>query len=520
MWIWTGDPQHAESALPTDIPWLHDEKWRGTHGYMDIAANYMLLKENVLDLTHFGYVHRTTFKILDWDRSPDVKVENNQVEFNLAFSPRPLAPIFAEITGFGAKPIARVNWGRYLSPALQHAGQDFTDPEPAPGSRDKVSFRVLHATTPVNPSRMHYFWFFAFDLPLTEAQIEKVRALTVVGFAEDDAMISAVQQMMELDPEAPSTRKSWSPPIDPPSRRGARSKGSLSNLALAESEVATRAMTPATLDIDPFSREFLAAPHAFHPVLRDAGPVIWLLKYQIWGVARHAEVSAALQNWEVFCSGRGGGLSDFAKEPPWRPPSIILEADPPLHTRTRSVLAKVLSRPALQSLRERMEQQAEQLLDEVLRERSFDAVPALSQAFPLRVFPDAVGVIRDGREHLLPYGDMAFNAFGPRNEIFEQAMKRAGEVSGWIVAQCRRSALDAHGFGAQIYAEADAGVISEEEAGMLVRSLLTAGLDTTIQGIAHSLAAFSNFPDQWRVLREKPSLTRNAFEEAIRFALP
>ena len=279
-------------------------------------------------------------------------------------------------------------------------------------------------------------------------------------------------------------------------------------------------MTPATLDIDPFSREFLAAPHAFHPVLRDAGPVIWLLKYQIWGVARHAEVSAALQNWEVFCSGRGGGLSDFAKEPPWRPPSIILEADPPLHTQTRSVLAKVLSRPALQSLRERMEQQAEQLLDEVLRERSFDAVPALSQAFPLRVFPDAVGVIRDGREHLLPYGDMAFNAFGPRNEIFEQAMKRAGEVSGWIVAQCRRSALDAHGFGAQIYAEADAGVISEEEAGMLVRSLLTAGLDTTIQGIAHSLAAFSNFPDQWRVLREKPSLTRNAFEEAIRFASP
>ena len=200
VWIWTGDPQHAESALPPDIPWLHDEKWRGTHGYMDIAANYMLLKENVLDLTHFGYVHRATFKILDWDRAPDVKVENNQVEFNLAFPPGPLAPIFAELTGFGSKPIARVNWGRYLSPALQHAGQDFTDPEPAPGSRDKVSFRVLHATTPVNPSRMHYFWFFAFDLPLTEAQIEKVRALTIVGFAEDDAMISAVQQMMELDP--------------------------------------------------------------------------------------------------------------------------------------------------------------------------------------------------------------------------------------------------------------------------------------------------------------------------------
>lgn len=87
VWIWTGDPQHAESALPTDIPWLHDEKWRGTHGYMDIAANYMLLKENVLDLTHFGYVHRTTFKILDWDRSPDVKVENNRSSSISLFRP-------------------------------------------------------------------------------------------------------------------------------------------------------------------------------------------------------------------------------------------------------------------------------------------------------------------------------------------------------------------------------------------------------------------------------------------------
>ena len=279
-------------------------------------------------------------------------------------------------------------------------------------------------------------------------------------------------------------------------------------------------MTKIELDVDPFSREFLTAPHTFHPQLRDAGTVIWLSKYQIWGVARHAEVSAALQNWEVFCSGRGGGLTDFAKEPAWRPPSIILEADPPLHTRTRSILAKVLSRPVLQSLRERMEQQAEQLLDEVLSEQSFDAVPALSQAFPLRVFPDAVGLIREGRENLLPYGDMAFNGFGPRNEFFEQAMKRAAEVSGWIVAQCRRQALDAHGFGAQVYAEVDAGVISDEEAGLLVRSLLTAGLDTTIQGIAHLLASFAEFPDQWRILREKPSLARNAFEEAIRFASP
>lgn len=200
VWIWTGDPALAHTTSPQDIPWLNDAAWTGSSGYMEIAANYMLLKENVLDLTHFGYVHRNTFKILDWNRAPKVRVADDQVEFSLDFPPAPLAPIFAEMTGFGSKPIARVNWGRYLSPALQHAGQDFTDPSPAPGARERVSFRVLHATTPVSPTRMHYFWFFAFDVPLTPEQVERIVELTVRGFKEDDEMISAVQRMIERDP--------------------------------------------------------------------------------------------------------------------------------------------------------------------------------------------------------------------------------------------------------------------------------------------------------------------------------
>jgi vanillate O-demethylase monooxygenase subunit len=200
VWIWTGDPAAASAAHPPDIAWLQSSNWSGSCGYMEIAANYMLLKENVLDLTHFGYVHRKTFKILDWNRAPSVKVEDGHVEFRLEFPPAPLAPMFAEVTGYGSKPIARVNWGRSLSPALHHAGQDFMDPNPLPGAREHVSFRVLHATTPISPTRMHYFWFFAFDLPLSAEQIDRIVALTIAGFKEDDEMICAVQQMIERDP--------------------------------------------------------------------------------------------------------------------------------------------------------------------------------------------------------------------------------------------------------------------------------------------------------------------------------
>ena len=67
-----------------------------------------------------------------------------------------------------------------------------------------------------------------------------------------------------------------------------------------------------TLDLDPFCADFLADPYPGHAQMRDAGPVVWLEKYGIWAMARHAEVSAALSDWQTYCSARGVGLSDFA----------------------------------------------------------------------------------------------------------------------------------------------------------------------------------------------------------------
>src|SRR5258708_19924841 len=98
-----------------------------------------------------------------------------------------------------------------------------------------------------------------------------------------------------------------------------------------------------SLDVDPFSMEFLENPHPSHELLREAGPVVRLDKWSVYAVARYAEVWAVLNDPQTFCSSRGVGLSDFALEKPWRPPSLILEADPPPHTRTRPALTPPLS---------------------------------------------------------------------------------------------------------------------------------------------------------------------------------
>lgn len=53
-----------------------------------------------------------------------------------------------------------------------------------------------------------------------------------------------------------------------------------------------------------------------------------------------------------------------------------------------------------------------------------------------------------------------------------------------------------------------------------MRSLLTAGIDTTVNGLGAAVWALASFPDQWQRLRADPTLARAAFEEAVRLESP
>ncbi len=149
-----------------------------------------------------------------------------------------------------------------------------------------------------------------------------------------------------------------------------------------------------------------------------------------------------------------------------------------------------------------------------------EAVEALAETFPTRVFPNAVGLRQADRRKLVDYGAMVFNALGPDNDLRRNSMAMAPEIVPWITEQCQRGNLDDDGFGATIYAAADNDEITEEEAGMLVRSLLSAGVDTTVTAIGNALWCFANNPDQYELIRQDRKLIRPAFEEVLRYTSP
>ncbi|MDR7154336.1 cytochrome P450 [Sphingobium xenophagum] len=273
----------------------------------------------------------------------------------------------------------------------------------------------------------------------------------------------------------------------------------------------------AIVEIDPFSRDVLADPYAFHPQLRDAGPVVWFPKYGVFGVARYGEVKTVLSDWQTYCSSRGVGLADFAREIPWRTPSLQLERDPPLHAATRGVMNKVVALPRLKSLAPHWKQVAAELVESLAGRRRFDAVQDLAEQFPLRIFPDTLGLLKEGRENLLAYATSTFNAFGPRNDVFLESQVGLDAAQAWIAEACRYENLAPGGWGRDVHdAAAEAG-ISEGERELLVRSFLSAGIDTTINGIGNLLHAFTLHPTEWQKLRSDRSLIKRAFEEGLRW---
>ncbi|WP_216635566.1 cytochrome P450 [Croceicoccus bisphenolivorans] len=178
---------------------------------------------------------------------------------------------------------------------------------------------------------------------------------------------------------------------------------------------------------------------------------------------------------------------------------------------------EVVNLSSLRALRPVWQEHANELVEHAVARGTIDGVDDIAQAFPLRIFPATIGLPAGGEDHLLRYASVAFNAFGPRNHIFENTANAAGPAAEWVAMACERANLNSSGWGAGVYAAADEGRCTESEAGRLVRSLLTAGLDTTINGIGNMLYAFSQNPGQWDKLREEPRLLKRVFDESLRW---
>lgn len=277
------------------------------------------------------------------------------------------------------------------------------------------------------------------------------------------------------------------------------------------------------IDLDPFTEETLRDPDEFHIQLREAGPVAWLARYGIYATGRFETAGEVLSDWKRFTSSRGVGILDFAKaEPWWREKAVLIESDPPRHNEIRALVGRVLAPSSVAAFKDDFTAQAHSLLDRLLDGAEIDAHRDIAEAYPLKVFGDALGIDADRREQLLLFGDMGFNNFGPQNAVLEKAMavgRQAGTVE-WMMQRTRRSAVREGSIGARLHALSESGLLTAAEAWNVMRGQLTAGVDTTITALGHVLLCLARDPAQYQALRADPNLSTSAFEEAVRHASP
>lgn len=269
--------------------------------------------------------------------------------------------------------------------------------------------------------------------------------------------------------------------------------------------------------IDLYDAAVLTDPWDYYEALRDAGPVVWLERYGVYAVTHYEQVTDILHDNETFGSSAGAGLTNFRTTKPWRVPSLLLETDRPEHDRTRQQMMRVMNPGAIRAFRPTFEALAADMVQAMIDKGECDGIADLAERFPLKAFGDAVGIPTDGREHLLPYGDMVFNGFGPANKRFKDCLAGLGDAPKWIAQACKRNTLTPDGLGRRLFAGVETGDLTEDEAELLVRSLLSAGLDTTIFTLGIALVNLARHQDQWEILKSDPSLARQALEEVLRY---
>ncbi len=209
IWIWMGDAMTADASLIVDFP-FHDmtDDYHFRFGHYEIGANYMLMVDNLMDLTHLGYVHTSTIggnpEEHDDAELTTSKTANGAEYTRWMMSSTP-PPSFVKVAGFEGK-VDRWQNFEYVAPSsvLQWGGGHDADTG-GREDRDKpggIVVRLFHHATPIDDTNFHYF----FSTSLRGQAPDGAGGIAfhddiLEAFHEDKVFIESQQEMIARDPE-------------------------------------------------------------------------------------------------------------------------------------------------------------------------------------------------------------------------------------------------------------------------------------------------------------------------------
>ncbi|MEV3853291.1 cytochrome P450 [Streptomyces sp. NPDC050095] len=278
-------------------------------------------------------------------------------------------------------------------------------------------------------------------------------------------------------------------------------------------------------------------PHPEFAQLRQTEPVRWIPQERgitgyddegYWAVTRHADVKFVSTHPELFSSNLNTAVirfnSSIQRDQIEIQKLIMLNMDPPEHTRVRQIVQRGFTPRAIRSLEDILRKRARDIVANALQQAgpdgSFDFVNNVAVELPLQAIAELIGVEQKDRSKVFDWSNKMVAYDDPEYAITEEiGAEAAMEIIGYAMnLAADRKQCPAKDIVSQLVAAEDEGNLSSDEFGFFVILLAVAGNETTRNAITHGMHAFLTHPDQWELYkRERPSTTA---EEIVRWATP
>ncbi len=271
---------------------------------------------------------------------------------------------------------------------------------------------------------------------------------------------------------------------------------------------------------DFYSDAFIVDPLPHYAAMRALGPVVFLPALGNYAITRYEEVKQALRHFEVFSSAQGVAADQVGCDFLRGVHGNTLNSDPPQHDVMRAVVAAPLLPGALESIRGRIEAEADALIGRLLSRDSFDGMADLARHLPLTIVTELVGLAEDGRENMLHWAGAAFDILGVQNERGRCGMQTMMEMRRYIATEAVPERLKPGSWTGRLYELVDRGQIPRDMVPLLVRDYISPSLDTTISATGELFYQLARNPAQWDRIRRDPMLIPGAVNEAVRLGSP
>ena len=285
---------------------------------------------------------------------------------------------------------------------------------------------------------------------------------------------------------------------------------------------------------DTFAR---GAPHNTFARLRRDDPVHWTEWDQglgFWSITRHADITEMNRQHEIFSSARGIRMEDQTYEE-YLARRTFQETDPPEHMQTRVKVARAFSKPVIADYEQDIRDLCDEILDQALEAREFDATKAIARQLPMRMLGRILGTPEADLPWLVEKGDALIANTDPdfTNHVLDKmdtdefrmmpfnspAGAELYQYAKELMAHKARSG-DTNGILNMILNPGrDGGVISETEFRKFFCLMVAAGNVTTRYSIAAGIQAMCHQPELLGQM-QSGAVWETAADEIIRWATP